>query len=93
MSERFTGGDHFLIEAACCESQAAQIRRSTAEELNRPFYKLRPAIYPDGDQWCVLYGANLQEGVAGFGDTPEKAAMDFDHNWKYQLARKVKKKK
>ena len=78
----FTGGDHYLMEAACCESQAAQIRQETAEEMNRPFYKLRPAIYPDGNQWCCLYGVDLQSGVAGFGDTPELATKDFDYNWK-----------
>lgn len=24
----------------------------------------------DGSQWCALVGENLQEGIAGFGDTP-----------------------
>ncbi len=27
----------------------------------------------DGDQWCALVGANLMEGVAGFGNTPLEA--------------------
>ena len=27
----------------------------------------------DGDQWCALVGANIQEGVAGFGLTPLEA--------------------
>ena len=31
----------------------------------------------DGNKWCWLLGENLQEGVAGFGDTPMKAAYDF----------------
>ena len=26
-------------------------------------------LFEDGDQWCALYGVNLQEGVAGFGGT------------------------
>lgn len=30
-------------------------------------------IFPDGDMWCALIGPDLQEGVAGFGTTPEKA--------------------
>lgn len=42
----------------------------------------RPAISKDGDQWCALYGDNLQDGVAGFGDTPELAMADFDKNWR-----------
>ena len=32
----------------------------------------------DGDQWCALYGDDLQSGVAGFGDSPELAMQDFD---------------
>lgn len=53
----------------------------SACELRRPFMALRPAMYPDGNQWCALYGENLQEGVCGFGDTPELAAIDFDNAW------------
>ena len=41
----------------------------------------RPALSIDGDQWCALYGENLQEGVAGFGDTPAKAMAAFDAAW------------
>ena len=32
----------------------------------------------DGNQWCFLWGENLQEGVSGFGCTPEDAACAFD---------------
>lgn len=39
---------------------------------------LRPKISKDGDQWCVLYGDNLQEGVSGFGNTPMEAIQDFN---------------
>lgn len=42
---------------------------------------LRPRIIKDGNQWCVLYGDNLQEGVAGFGDTPHLAILDFNKAW------------
>jgi len=31
----------------------------------------------DGDQWCVLYGENLQEGISGFGPTPDEAVLAF----------------
>ena len=33
-------------------------------------------IYMDGDQWCVLVGENLQEGIAGFGNTPLSALKE-----------------
>ncbi len=31
----------------------------------------------DGNQWCFLYGENLQEGICGFGDTIQDAAYNF----------------
>ena len=60
---------------------------SVAYEMQRPFYLLKPKLYPDGNMWCCLYGDDLQNGVCGFGDTPEKAAIDFDINWKNQKLR------
>jgi len=39
---------------------------------------LKPQIMLDGDKWCCMYGSNLQEGVAGFGDTPNEAILDFN---------------
>lgn len=33
--------------------------------------------YQDGDQWCVLLGPNIQEGICGFGKTPMNAISDF----------------
>lgn len=48
--------------------------------------QLQPKIFPDGDKWCALYGKNIQEGVAGFGDTPAKALSDWDNNfWNQKL--------
>ena len=36
----------------------------------------KPSI--DGNKWCVLWGDNIQDGVAGFGDTSERAIWDFE---------------
>jgi hypothetical protein len=63
---------------------AAHASEMAAFEQMRPFMTLKPKIYPDGTQWCALYGENIQEGVAGFGETPEQAAIDFDRRWKGQ---------
>ena len=49
--------------------------------LRRPSMIFKPRVFQDGDQWCALYGANIQEGVAGFGPTPEAACRDFDAHW------------
>lgn len=62
------------------EDQAAESRRSAAieaEEYNL-VATLKPSIMIDGNQWCVLFGENLQDGVAGFGDTPYLAILDFN---------------
>lgn len=32
-------------------------------------------IEKDGNKWCALLGTDLQEGVAGFGDTPKEALL------------------
>lgn len=50
-------------------------------QLTRPCILLKPKIYIDGNKWCVLYGDNLQDGLAGFGNSPELAMLDFDKNF------------
>ena len=43
---------------------------------------LRPRVFIDGNKWCVLYGENLQDGVAGFGDSPIEAVYAFNKAWR-----------
>lgn len=70
------------VERLRCDfSLAAEEHAQTAREARRPFVLLKPSLYPDGNMWCALYGENIQDGVAGFGDTPEKAAQAFDLAW------------
>lgn len=45
------------------------------------FAMLKPKLSKDGDQWCVLYGDNIQVGVAGFGDSPYLAILDFNKSF------------
>ncbi len=56
------------------------------EERMRPSYLYRPALSVDGNKWCALYGDNLQDGVAGFGDSPAEAYADFDAQWTRKLS-------
>jgi hypothetical protein len=35
------------------------------------------SIQKDGNQWCVLWGRDLMESIAGFGDTVDEAVTDF----------------
>jgi len=49
-------------------------------EQQSPFFKLKPKLYRNGSQWCVLYGDNIMENLCGFGNTPNEAAIDFKKN-------------
>ncbi len=51
------------------------------EEYNL-FATIKPKLYKDGNQWCCLYGEDLQVGIAGFGDTPWFAIMDWNKGWR-----------
>lgn len=51
----------------------------------RPSAIYKPSMSIDGNQWCALYGDNLQDGVAGFGDSPADAMADFDMAWSANL--------
>lgn len=46
--------------------------------------------FKDGNQWCYLYGDNIQEGICGFGSTIYEAAWDFYSNIKTEEARQAK---
>jgi len=54
------------------------------EELVR-FEMLKPKIFKDGNEWCVLYGDNIQDGIAGFGATPNKALFDWNGAWDREI--------
>ena len=45
------------------------------------FAVLQAKIFIDGNQWCALYGDNIQAGVAGFGNSPYEATVAFDRAW------------
>lgn len=65
--------------------QVARDMGAAIAEYVRPSVLMKPRIFIDGNQWCALYGENLQDGVAGFGDSPELAFRDFDKNWETPL--------
>ncbi len=70
-------------EASSVNSQAMQMRYETAsiEQDMIIFQMLKPELKQDGNQWCVLYGEDLQSGIAGFGESPLKAIRDFNASW------------
>lgn len=60
-------------------------------EKCRPSSIYSPGLSIDGNQWCALYGKDLQSGVAGFGDSPADAFLDFDKEWVQPLPEKYLK--
>ncbi|HEY6923257.1 MAG TPA: hypothetical protein VI653_07310 [Steroidobacteraceae bacterium] len=59
---------------------------AVSHEMQRPSVLFRPELSMDGNQWCALYGKDLQTGVTGFGDTPAAAMAAFDQAWNTQKA-------
>ena len=51
-----------------------------AEEMNL-FSLLKPKLFQDGNQFCVMLGENIQEAIFGFGETPRKAVWAFNKEW------------
>lgn len=86
---RISGGDiGAAVESALhssdfagCAVRAQQAIQQAASLYESPAAIYRPVLSIDGNQWCALYGDNLQDGVAGFGVSPAHAMADFDRNW------------
>lgn len=67
------------------ETQAVIYKEITEERKSRWAVILGLIPQRDGDQWCILWGINLQNGVASFGSTPEDAILNFDIEMKKTL--------
>lgn len=52
----------------------------------RPSTVYKPKLFRDGNQWCALFGEDIQSGVCGFGESPEKAFTNFDNEWSKKIA-------
>jgi hypothetical protein len=66
-------------DATHADLQQEAIMTILQEQLDyNLFSMLKPGLSKDGDQWCVLLGENLQEGISGFGDTPYLAILEFN---------------
>lgn len=75
---RDSGISHYFMMAGSALEESAQIHSA-------PSAVFRPKLFIDGDLWCALYGDNLQDGVCGFGDSPENAMSAFDEAWREPL--------
>jgi hypothetical protein len=71
-----------IAHEAFCAGQAWQ-QAAAAQE--RPCVLWKPRLFRDGNQWCALLGENIQDGVVGFGDSPDAAMWAFDKAWREKL--------
>lgn len=86
---RITGFDGYQLALEIAEkfdiSHAVEMVKYSyqcaAAAQERPSVLYRPSLSFQGDQWCALYGEDIQSGVAGFGDTPSEAMAAFDDTW------------
>ena len=74
--------DYELIEST--QRQNHEIRRHEEEmyilcerKILAFLSELKPKFSKDGNMYCFLFGDNLQEGIAGFGESPNEAAMNL----------------
>ena len=73
-----------MTDFVTLEAQSRLSAAVEAEEMQL-FSMLKPKLFIDGDQWCCMYGENLQDGISGFGDTPKKAVSDWNKQWNKPL--------
>lgn len=58
----------------------------TLDVLVSPAYRLRPQLSKDVGRWRAVYGESVENGVVGFGFSPEEAFADFDRKWTEKLS-------
>jgi hypothetical protein len=80
-----------MIDTRNMEATFAEYMSEIRLQHIRPSVLHRPKVYIDGNRWCALYGENLQDGVAGFGDSPSNAMYDFDAQWNKPLPARTAK--
>lgn len=65
--------DHFRGSQLADEMQI----NLTEQRMFQTLTALNPNFSKDGNQFCYLYGENLQVGIAGFGNTVYEAMVSF----------------
>ena len=83
--------ERISMEVSGAAFQIQNSARICIDDINiqytRPCVVFKPRLSRDGDQWCMLFGEDLQSGVAGFGNTPEAACDAFDQAWRSETIR------
>lgn len=75
-----------MLAANSIDHHVRQACAEIAGEYTLPCVIYRPRLFRDGVLWCALHGDNLQDGVAWFGSSPEKAMRNFCLEWNKEVA-------
>lgn len=72
-------GQFGCMEKEDIPSIRAYLERQKEQPMSAEEVLIRAGLKPyrDGNQWCVLAGGNIQEGICGFGDTIDEALYQF----------------
>ena len=68
----------YLVQLIEIKTEAAKLCEKA--EKRRASWAVIYGLIPfkDENQWCVMLGDNIMEGIVGFGDTPEDAIEAFN---------------
>lgn len=69
------------------QQEAIMGRLIESQEMNL-FVLLKPTVFIDGDQYCVLYGEDIQKGIVGFGSTIIEAIRNFNLEFYKPISKK-----
>ena len=85
MNNVLNGSDSHMLANSINYYQSIEHQENLNLILTKQYYilfsMLKPKLYKDGSEWCVLYEENIQEGIVGFGSTPLKAILDWNQQW------------
>jgi hypothetical protein len=61
---------------------AKQAEKNIVIDFGNDGYQVDATLTKDGDKWCVLFGEDLIDGVAGFGGQIWEAIAEFKSNFR-----------
>lgn len=56
------------------------------EEYNL-FSILKPKLFIKENQWCCLYGNDIETGIAGFGESPYASILNWSKQWYKKISK------
>jgi len=86
--------DHNLYAGAECYYHAMQAKKEAEESRSELALISELGLEPirDQNQYCFLWGKDLQSGIAGYGGSVAEAVIDFNKNYYKDFSKKKMEK-